>query len=278
MICTATGIALLILIAIYGILYVKRENFTSTINFVNVLDTLKRITQADKDKIMVLWKAFDDDPAFENALKAKILERDQIIALLNETYNKFTKEFDSLAFKYNIDTADVFSLIVYMGVTTMDTSNKTAIEKHNFNQLQFIIKSWTPPGKAPSTPQPTLTQSGYLQGNTPSSAVASTLIATSKSTVPTPSVAPPPTASLTASLTGSMAPTQINTTIRDTVKEELRLAGLLASGSQAPKITGANFAYDSGIIQKAQNNAACASRDWCCRCRQPSNRCGCQRF
>jgi hypothetical protein len=274
MIRTATGIALLILIAVYGILYMKRESFTSTINFVNVIDTFNKMTPEDKEKITVMWNTLEEDKQFDNALKSKILEREELIELLNKSYNAFSKVFESLAFKYNLDTVDIYSLLIYVGKSLVDKSTLSNIEEQNLNQLQFIVPLWSPPGRSPSTAQPTLNQAGYLTSNTasPSANVASALIAATASPSITSTASGSTASGSTAS--GSSAST-VTSTVRDAVREELRLAGLVA-GSTKPTVTNANFAYGSGVIQKAQPSS-CA-KNWCTRCRSPANTCGCQRF
>ncbi len=279
MIRTATGIALLILIAVYGILYMKRESFTSTINFVNVIDTFNKMTPEDKEKLTVMWNTLEEDKQFDNALKSKILEREELIELLNKSYNAFSKVFESLAFKYNLDTVDIYSLLIYVGNNLVDKSTLSNIEEQNLNQLQFIVPLWSPPGRSPSTSQPTLNQAGYLTSNTasPSANVASALIAATASPSITSTASGSTASGSTASgstASGSSAST-VTSTVRDAVREELRLAGLVANKT-TPTVTNANFAYGSGVIQKTQPSS-CA-KNWCTRCRRPANTCGCQRF
>ncbi len=273
MIRTAVGVALLILIAAYGLLYVNRESFTSTIDFTTIIDLYKKITPEDTAKLELIFKAAESDYSFDNALKAKILERNELIDLLNTNYAKFDKEISSIAFKYNLSTADVYSLLIYLGLVLTDTP-KTPIEQHNISQLLMITRLWTPPNYKGSAPSTAVNVASALVATStnPLSSTPALAGLSSGSTASGSKVSTSTASSSTASVPGSAsASSTINTTVRDAVRAELKLAGLIAGSSPSPT-TNANFGYNTAAQQSSQ---ACAARNWCNRCRRPQNTCQC---
>ncbi len=285
MIRTAVGIALLILIAIYGLMYIKRESFTSTINFVNVIDAFAQMS--DEEKTMIFTKGRQISDSLDKSLLEKI-QKTEITSsdakLIVETINNsINKEFAELINKYKLSSVDIISLFIYAlnaGARQDNSINITPIELKNAQTLATFVKTWdpnAPVGKglnAPSvafTPPPTF---AAVNASLPPSKAA--LMASTASKAPLTASA---TSGSSASLFSGSIPT-LNESVRGAVRDELLAAGLLKkpyTGRDAYP-PGTSFAYDGGLQQKWKQNAACNARDWCCRCRRPRNHCQCEHF
>jgi hypothetical protein len=293
MIRTAVGISLLILIAIYGIIYIKRESFTSTINFVTHLNAFQKMTDAERQ--MVMNNGARIIQQLDKNLLAKMdrepITNDDAKRILEAINNSVNKEFAGLINKYKLSSVDIISLSLY-AINTAAVVDKsvsaTPIQKQNLATLANFVKTWDPSkpvGKGINTPSVSLAPPPTFASVTASQA-PKLVSAPNKGPVSqapkTVSMPPKGTASSASLFSGSIP--SLNDTVKAAVRDELRAAGLGKNNTapvnipKGPYAPGTSFSYDGGVQQKWQQNAACNARDWCCRCRRQRDRCQCQHF
>jgi hypothetical protein len=282
MIRTATGIILLILIAIYGILFLYREPFTSTINFVNVIDAVQKMTLEEKQVIMESGKKILEQLGAQMVvrLSSAPINNNEAAEIITTINNSINAEFKTIIQKYKLSTVDIISLLLYAisayTKQNKDDPNITPITRQNMEILANYVKTWNPEALASTVSNPQSSSGSILA--TPS--IASKPQSSSGSILAIPSIASKPQSS-SGSLFSGTTSSPINQTVREAIRDELRAAGLFNKVNETPRQTtvaapGApNYAYDGGVTQQWQQNAACNARDWCCRCRKPKHNCGC---
>jgi hypothetical protein len=284
MIRTATGIALLILIAIYGILYIKSENFTSTINFVTVIDAFQKMTGDEKALIMQTGKRVLEqlgESLLTKMTTAPITNADanQIVDTINKS---ISTEFAVIIKKYQLNSVDIISLVIYAFVVLVNQSQggpeMTPIIKQNLETLSSFVKNWNPSASASSAAllPPTITSASMgKSASVPSLAFfppVALVAASSGKSIPTSASS---TASIpTSASSGSLFTGNINDFVKVAVRDELKAIASQPS-LQSAYAPGTRLAYDGGATQNLQQNAACQARDWCCHCRRPRHQCHC---
>jgi hypothetical protein len=274
MIRTTIGIALLILIAIYGLMFLRRESFTSTINFVTVIDAFQKMTDEEKAIIMDTGgKVMEKNGKYmRDKMTATLITNEDAAQIIDTIYKSINSDFQSIINKYKFNTADIVSLIIYAFAMLMIKNESdpeiTPVVKQNMETLAKFVKTWNPDGKGLDAPSVSLAPPPTLANPQPTA---------SASIVPTVSAAPAASASTPISASSSLFTGGINEIIKGAVRDELKtMANKPTAEGRFAYAPGTSFAYDSGVTQKWQENAACNARDWCCRCRRPRHKCNCQ--